>query len=482
MTWAAGPLTAMLVLAIASVFSDARGLENADALSKDISGRWTGDYDAMVARRKIRVLIPFSRTFFFLDGGEQRGLAVDWLREFEKTVRDDVTSEKDQPIIFFIPTRRDRLISGLAEGRGDIAVANLTITEERQKQVAFSEPFQRNVSEVVVTPKKRPELRSPDDLSGITVHVRASSSYFQSLLKANAELKSRRKAPIEIIQANELLEDEDLLEMVNAELIPAIVMDSHKAAFWSKIFGNIRVHDRAALRTGANIAWAFRKNSPKLKAKINAFAAEAASGTLLGNMLLRRYYSNTGWLRNATAIANIKRLERLAAHFKKYGERYDIDWLLLAALAFHESRFKQTVTGPTGAVGIMQIKPETAASPEVQVSDVDASVEANIHAATKYLRHLADTYFPGDDIDDFNRIAFALASYNAGPNRIADLRKESPNPRVWFNSVEQIVSDKVGLIPVRYVLNIYQYYIAFKNHAAGLRGRRDVLDNLSGGN
>ncbi|MGI9413622.1 MAG: transglycosylase SLT domain-containing protein, partial [Hyphomicrobiales bacterium] len=449
-------LSALLALVLAAATSGARALETGNALSQGVAEQWTGDYDAMLKHRRIRVLIPFSKTFFFLDGGRRRGLAVEWLHEFEKTLQSDARSKKDHPVIFLIPTRRDQLISGLVEGRGDIAVANLTVTKERQKQVAFSEPFQRNVSEFLVTPKATEERQGIDSLSGLTVHVRPSSSYFQSLERRNAEFRKQGKPQIRIVKANELLEDEDLLEMVNAELIPAIVMDSHKVAFWSKVFDNIRVHEKVAVRTGGTIAWAFRKNSPNLRSKINAFAAKASSGTLLGNILLGRYYRKTGWLRKATAKANLKRLDGLVVRFQKYGARYNIDWLLLAALAFHESRLDQSATGPTGAVGIMQIKPSTAASRDVQISDVSASVDANIHAGTKYLRYLADRYFAGKDVDDFNRILFALASYNAGPSRIAGLRKKSRDPHVWFDSVEEVVSRDVGLIPVRYVLNIYQ--------------------------
>jgi membrane-bound lytic murein transglycosylase MltF len=471
-------IVVVLSLLIFGASGQAQALEDAEALSADIQAEWTGDYDAMLARRKIRVLIPYSKTFFFLDGGKRHGLAVEWLRAFEKQIQRDAKSKQDHPTIFLIPTQRDQLIPGLVNGHGDIAVANLTITGKRHQTVDFSTPFQSNISELVVTQGNVQSLAGPEALSGMEIHVRPSSSYFSSLEALNRVLKAKGKTAVKIVQADERLEDEDLLEMVNANLVPAIIIDSHKAAFWAEVFDNIKVHAEAQVRSGADIAWAFRKDSPKLKAKIDAFAATAAQGTLLGNILLRRYYKDVSWLKRATSEANTKRIRELSGHFKKYGAQYKIDWLLLAALAFRESGLKQSARGPTGAVGVMQIKPATAAGREVGIKNVAESAEANIHAGTKYIRYLADQYFPGKEVTDFNRILFALASYNAGPNRIAGLRKKTVNPNVWFDNVEFTVSKSVGLIPVRYVQSIYKYYISFRNFGVGLASRERAKGSI----
>lgn len=469
----------LLALLIVGASEQAEAIEDAEALSQDIKAEWTGDYDAMLAQRRIRVLIPYSKTFFFLDGGKRHGLAVEWLREFEKQLESDVESKKDRPVIFLIPTRRDQLIPGLVNGHGDIAVANLTVTEERDQLIDFSTPFQSNVSELVVTPGNVRSLETPEALSGMEIHVRASSSYYSSLLALNERLKAKGKPEVEIVQADERLEDEDLLEMVNANLVPAIIIDSHKAAFWVEVFDNIKVHAGAQVRSGADIAWAFRENSPKLKEKINEFAAIAAKGTLLGNILLRRYYKDVSWLERATSDANTKRIRELSGYFKKYGAKYKIDWLLLASLAFRESRLKQSARGPTGAVGVMQIKPATAAGKGVGIENVEESEEANIHAGTKYIRYLADRYFPGEQVNDFNRILFALASYNAGPARITGVRKETVNPNVWFDNVEITASENIGLVPVRYVQSIYKYYISFRNFGQGLASREKAKETIT---
>lgn len=466
-------LSTFLAFVISGV-TQSSALERGDPLSTDISTPWQGDYKEMLKRRKIRVLIPFSKTFFFIDGGKLRGLAVDMLQEFEKSIKSDVKSKKDQPVVFLIPTRRDRIIPDLLEGLGDIAIANLTITDERRKSVDFSKPFGKSISELLVTPGSHNELNGISDIAGLTIHVRASSSYFQSLQLLNLDLKKQNLKPVTIIKVDESLEDEDLLEMVNAELLPAIIIDSHKAAFWSQVFKNLKIHKNVQVRTGGEIAWAIRKDTPDLKAKINSFAKEAASGTMLGNIILKRYYRDTGWLKKATSKKNMAKLTALDSLFQKYGKQYDIDWLILAALAFQESRLDQNAKGPRGAVGIMQIKPSTAASSIINIPNVH-DVESNIKAGAKYLRYLADQYFAGEEIDDLNRILFALASYNAGPNRIAGLRKKTKTANIWFDNVEDTVSQHIGAVTVHYVLNIYQYYVAFKNFQQAENTRKKAV-------
>ncbi len=99
------------------------------------------------------------------------------------------------------------------------------------------------------------------------------------------------------------LEDDDVLEMVNAGLIPAAVVDDYLAEFWRKVFPNIIVHDTVTLRTGANIAVPVRKNNPKLLAELNAFLAKFGLGTAFGNMMEKRYLASTSFVKQATAEA-----------------------------------------------------------------------------------------------------------------------------------------------------------------------------------
>ena len=171
----------------------------------------------------------------------------------------------------FIPVHRGDLLQALAAGKGDIAASNLTISEEREKLVDFSSPVYRNVSELVVSGPASPAVSSVDDLAGKEVFVRTSSSYYESLVALNQRFAAEKKPAVIIKEAPETLEDEDLIEMVNAGLIPLIVVDKHKADFWKQIFPKITVHDGVAVRTGGDIAWAIRKGSPQLKAALDDF-------------------------------------------------------------------------------------------------------------------------------------------------------------------------------------------------------------------
>jgi membrane-bound lytic murein transglycosylase MltF len=356
------------------------------------------------------------------------------------------------------------LIPALLEGRGDIAVANLTISPERLKQVDFSLPLMHDVKELVITHKSTPLLHQLSDLSGQEIHVRRSSSYYSSLVKANIGLKAAGKDYLQLVPANENLEDEDLLEMLNAGLIPAIVMDSHKAHFWEQVLDNIRIQKRLILRDGAKIGWAFRKNSPATTVAVNTYVQENRKGTLMGNMLLKRYLKDTRYVDNALATKEMKKFKAAAELFRHYAGQYEFDWLMLIAQGYQESRLDQSTRSHAGAVGIMQLLPSTAADKNVGISDIH-ELENNIHAGAKYMRFIRDRYFSDSDMDEMEQTLFSFAAYNAGPARITRLRKEAAqlglDPDVWFGNVEVVASKRIGRETVQYVSNIYKYWVAY---------------------
>ena len=427
--------------------------------------KWTGDLDGMAERRYIRALVVHSRTSYFLDGARQRGITYEAMKEFEKLLNKRLRTRSLQLHIVFLPVRRDELIPALLAGRGDIAAANLTITPERRKLVDFSIPLMSNVSEVLVTGPSAPDVTSWDDLAGRQIHVRKSSSYFESLQRLNETRRASGADPVSVRPADEVLEDEDLLEMVSAGLMPATIVDSHKAAFWDQIFDYITVHSDLTASTGGEIGWAFRQDSPKLKAAIDEMAKTHRAGTLFGNILLKRYLRNTKYVRNAGFEAEMKKFRATVDYFKEYAAQYDFDWLLVMAQAYQESRLDQNLRSRVGAVGVMQLMPSTAAGPPISIPDVE-KLESNVHAGVKYLRHIADQYFKDGPSDPINKYLFAFASYNAGPSRIARLRREAAaqglDPDRWFRNVELIAAKRIGRETVQYVSNIYKYYLAYQ--------------------
>ena len=424
---------------------------------------WSGDFDGMLERRVVRVLVPYSRTLFFNDKGAQRGLLADALKDFEIFLNKKHKLRARRIVVVALPTTRDRLLPALLEGYGDIAAGNLTITAERAKLVDFSRPHSAGVSEIVVTGPASPRLAALEDLAGEEVHVRRSSSYYASL--------SRTKARLKLVP--DALEDEDLMDMLAAGLVKIIVVDDWKAELWAAMNPKLKPRPDLAVARGGATGWAFRPRSPKLAAEIDHFMRTHPGAAAKRFKEYPRYLAQ---LRNATAEADWKRFEETVALFRKYGARYQFDYLMLAAQGYQESRLNQNARSRAGAVGIMQLMPETGKS--MKVGDI-TKPDPNVHAGVKYMRTLYERYFDDEGMDEQNRTLFAMAAYNAGPSRIAALRAEAAQKNldghVWFNNVELIAARRIGHETVSYVRNVYKYYVAYKLQLETLEARKAAL-------
>ncbi|MBC2712905.1 MAG: lytic transglycosylase F [Desulfosarcina sp.] len=376
-------------------FAPARA-QDADAshpLDVHLTESYAEDLDGLLERKYIRVLTTYNRTNFFLARGKPRGFEYALLKEYQKALNKDVTRKEIQIVFEFIPVSRDRLIPDLVDGYGDIAAAGLTVTPERQKRVDFTTPYLTGIDEVLVTHKAVSPIRGVAGLSGHSLFVRQSSSYYESLLALNRQLVAKGTRPFKIILADENLETEDILELVNSGAIACTVCDSHIANAWAEILTDIRVYGDVTFRKGADIAWAVRKTNPALKASLDRFVKAHRKGTRLGNIFFKRYYENTTWIKNPLDGDSGKKLAAYTPLFKEFAARYGFDWLLIGAMAYQESGFDQSKVSSQGAVGIMQIRPETAADPKVGIPDV-SSEENNIQAAVKYLDFLRGHYWP----------------------------------------------------------------------------------------
>jgi membrane-bound lytic murein transglycosylase MltF len=364
-----------------------------------------------------------------------------------------------------IPVSRDRLLPALIEGYGDIATGGLTIIPERQALVDFSIPSMTDVNEIVVTGPASPPLETLDDLAGQEIYVRESSSYHASLQALNEKFDAAGRTRMVLNLAEEYLEDEDLLEMVDAGLIPMVVVDEHKAEFWNQIFDNITLHPDLAVRQHGSLASAFRKNSPQLADVLNRFTEEHQAGTLMGNIILNRYLRDTTRVRNAFSEEDQARFRGTLGLFETYAPQYGFDALMMVAQGYQESQLDQSVVSPVGAIGIMQLLPSTAADAAVGIQEIQ-DPENNVHAGIKYMRWIQETYFDDDTVDEVNKTLFSFASYNAGPNRIRRLREQATerglDPNVWFRNVEIIAAEEIGRETVQYVSNIYKYYAAYR--------------------
>jgi membrane-bound lytic murein transglycosylase MltF len=426
---------------------------------------WVGDLDGMLERRLIRVLILPSSTMYFLERGKPMGIVAEFQAAFEAFInkRFPPQSRHLKTSVVVVPTSRDDLMPALVDGRGDIAASSLTITPGREARVDFSEPVAGEIKEIVVTGPSSPTLVGLDDLAGREVLARRSSSYWEHLEELNERFGAEGKKPVMLVPAPEQLQDEDLMEMVSAGLVAIIVVDDFKAELWAQVLPDLTLHSDIVIKSGGRFGWMMRKESPLLQKTINAFINEHKAGTSFGNTVIRRYLGSTRFVKGATSPGEVRKFDAVVDVFRRYGERYDLDPLLLMAQGYQESGLDQGARSSSGAVGIMQVLPST--GKELNVGDI-RQLEPNIHAGTKYIRRIIDTYFADDVFDDLNKMLFAFAAYNAGPNRIGRLRKTARERGLdavtWFGNVELVVAEKVGAEPVAYVSNIFKYYVAFK--------------------
>jgi membrane-bound lytic murein transglycosylase MltF len=428
---------------------------------------YTGDLDGMIARHVIRVLVVPSKTFYFMDKGVQRGATYELVRQFEDDLNKKLAQQKRKKNVkvrvVFWPVGRSELAEALTSGRGDIAAAGITITEYGKKLVDFSAPIYTDMDEVVVSAPGVPAVNSAEELSGKAVYVRKLSSYYDALITFNQRLAAQRKPQVEVKELSEYLEDEDAIEMVSAGLIPMTIIKLPVAKFWKQVFPQITVNEQAAVRTGGELAWAIRKGSPQLKAAVDNFIKRNGKGTTIGNTILARYYGSAKYVKNAASQAERKKFLALIAYFQKYADKYDVDWLLMAAQGYQESQLNQQVRSPVGAIGVMQVMPAT--GKEMKVGDI-RQTEANIHAGVKYMRWMIDRYYANEPMTKLDKTLFTFASYNAGARRISGLRKEAArrglNPNVWFENVEYVAAEKIGAETVTYVANIFKYYVAYR--------------------
>ena len=457
-----------------------------DALTEEtrrlLDQPFTGDFDEMVKRRLIRAGVVYNRTQYFIDRGVQRGISYEALTRFEDEINKRLKTGLMKVHVAIVPLQRDQLFPALQAGKVDLVAAALTVTPERQKLADFSIPTRVGVSEIVVTAPGVSAPQTAQELSGREIFVRRSSSYNESLQRLNESLASHGAPPVVIKPAPEALEDDDVLEMVNAGLVEMTIVDDFVAEFWQQAFPNITVHREAAVRTNGEIAVGVRKNNPKLLHAINLWIKAYGPRTAFGNMMNRRYLQDASYVRNASSEAERKKLRALVKLFETYGSKYGVDYLLMAAQGYQESRLDQSVRSRVGAVGVMQVMPAT--GKDLDVGDI-SQVEPNVHAGVKYFRFMMDEFYKDEPMHVTDKGLMTLASYNAGPGRIRQLRKEAArrglDPNVWFGNVERVASERIGRETVQYVSNIYKYYVAYQLILERERARGRAKDSVKKG-
>ena len=444
--------------------------------------QWTGDMDELLKHRVIRVGVPYSKTLYYTVKGVQYGTAYETGKEFEKYLNKKYpqANKNIKVLVMFFVTPRGEAATRLQNGTLDILAGGVGVSVERQKVIDFSDPIYRDTKEIIVTAPNGPQIHSLDDLAGKPVYVRKSSTYYEHLQSLNERFKKEGKAAVNVQPVPEDIGDEDLLDMVNAGLVPTIVVNGWTATLWKGLLPKMQVHDDVPLSTGGAFAWGVRKNSPKLLADINDFLKTHKQGTAFGQQLLSRYVGGTYMLKQAVSEAAMKQFQATAAQFQKYAGQYQMDYLLMMAEGFQESGLNQTVKSPVGAIGVMQLMPAT--GKEMNVGDITQQ-DPNIHAGIKYFHQMEEKYFGNEPMDELNKVLFTFAAYNCGPGRVKQLRAEAAtkglDPNVWINNVEVIAAARIGMETVTYVSNIYKYYVAYKLIAVQEEQRRKARESIA---
>jgi len=448
--------------------------ESDDPILEQALTPWTGDLDGILERGILRVAIPYGLSTYFMDGPDQRGLTYDNVMAFEQAAKKRLGKQAANLTLVILPTNRAGLLPMLTEGRADLAAGTITVTEGRRAIVGFSEPFHTEVRELLVTGPAAPEVGTAEDMLGTAIYLRPSTSFYEHLAALNAKREAAGKQPFTVMDADENLTDDDLIEMVGAGIIPATIADEPVARLFAQVFPTVRVRDDLVLASDQHIAWAMRKDSPKLKTLVDAYVAEARKGTLLGNILLTKYLKSADWAKNALAAEDRERFKDVADLLKTYAGQYDFDWLMLAAQGYQESRLDQSKRSRVGAIGVMQVMPSTAKDPNVGITGIER-LEPNIHAGVKYLRFLRNRYYSDAALSDLDQTLFSFAAYNAGPGNVAKARRRAEklglDRDVWLDNVEIAMAQAVSREPVVYVRNIYKYYVAYKLFTEGKAGR-----------
>ncbi len=437
---------------------------------------YLGDLPGLRKRALVRVLVSDSPTRIFSQGDTPKGLEYELLQHYEEFLSRDLPPGKPRTHVVFIPMPLGRVLDALREGRGDIAAAGITITPQRLLRVAFTRPYISGVRELLVQRRDGPSPRNLQDLSGRQVDLVAGTSALEYLQFQNRRLRLHGQPPIRINTLNEHLVAEDVLELINAGMLDLSVVSEHTADAWCKALPNLVVRKDLVVHEGGDIAWAVRKDSPLLRESLDSYLSDHGKDSRLGNLLVRRYYSGRSVPATAAREPGRGRLEQVAPLLKRYAKRYGFDWLAIAALAYQESGLDQTKVSTSGAQGIMQIMPETAASlgPAGDIADL----EGNVRAGVKYLARLRDRYFDDPELESSARAPFLWAAYNAGPKRISDLReqatREGLDPNHWFGQVERIAARELGRQTVDHVAQVNKYYLAYRLHFEALGRRQQV--------
>ena len=418
---------------------------------------------------ELRVLVNESRA----SSGEVRGQAVGGeyhrLKAFERYLNQ---RQQGSLRLKLLPRPKTDLLKALQRGEGDLVASSELLQSEAAIHVSSSQALREAVPLVVVTRQGvRRNLRF-EHMAGRSLALPRGSAAVEAVRRINQQLAERKLAPLMIEWVDDSLAVEDVLEMVQAGIYNYSAVEQPLAERWSKVLPRLRIDRHLVLDNRLDLNWYVRPDAPTLRASLDTFLDDYRPPADQ-DAVFQRVYRRSYKVHYPLNRADRQRLEKVRPVLQKYAAQQNFDWLALAAIAYKESSLNPAARGANGATGLMQITPAAARS--VGVGNI-AVLDSNVQAATRYMAKIRRSFFASPRLDPNERLAFILAAYNMGPQRVQSLRAEARRRGLdadrWFFQVERIALEQVGMGPVSYVAAVNKYRLAFDRE-------RDVLEPRS---
>jgi membrane-bound lytic murein transglycosylase MltF len=425
------------------------------------------DLAAIRSSKVLRVLVNQSRNSSGEVKGEPVGIEYCRLQAFEKYLNGHAR-DGQKITLKLIPKAKDQLLAALQRGEGDLVAPGELLDASAARYVDATEPVASHVPLVVVGVKGERSFKHPEQLSGRTLMLTSGSAADAAIIQLNQKLALRKLPPVKIEWVDPSLAVEDVLEMVQAGIYHLTVVEQPIAERWAKVMPRLRLDRSVALSDPGDMNWFVRKDAVMLHAAVNRFLE---TYEVPGNqdVAFQKAYKDLYQIHNPLARADRLRLEKLRPTLQLHADAQKMDWLDLAALAFKESALNPGAKGGSGATGLLQITPS--AAQRVGVGNIH-DVDGNVQAASKYLAMIRRKFFSSPKINERERMAFTLAAYNLGPERVQAMRTEARrqglNPNQWFFQVERVAMEQGGKNVVSYVNSVNKYYLAYDQARSSL--------------
>lgn len=418
------------------------------------------DLAAIRSSKVLRVLVNQSRNSSGDVQGQEIGLEYHRLQAFEQYLN---SHARDGQRISFkvVPKAKNQLLGALQRGEGDLVAPGELLDIDEAQGVEASAPIISHVPLVLVGVKGEPALKRVEQLSGRTLSLSTGSAADEAVHQLNQKLALHKLAPVKIEWVDPSLAVEDVLEMVQAGIYHLTVVEQPIAERWAKVMPKLRMDRALTLNTNSNMSWFVRRDATQLRNTINTFL-KTYHAPANQDLAFERVYKKLYQVHNPLAREDRARLEKIRPMLQRHADEQGMDWLNLAALAFKESALNPGARGSGGASGLLQITPS--AAQRVGVSNIQ-SADDNVQAGARYLALIRRKFFSSPKVNERERMAFVLAAYNLGPERVQGMREEARrrglNPNQWFFQTERVAMEQAGMGVVSYVNSVNKYYLAF---------------------